>query len=174
MDKPAEPAKTSVASAPPAVDSYGNLIIPLLTRQLTVADLAGEWGEGDTRMATAYYSANTGNYVGTDRVAFKTKSTITKNGGYSNDFFEIRNGKKLSDKTTGTISIDGRVFSMKNTKYNYVSRYVIRGWVELPDMTILRVAGPWNDNEEIPERIFTDPPDVYMNKAENWVRKKKK
>ena len=78
------------------------------------------------------------------------------------------------DITTGTISIDGRVFSIKDTKYNSVSRYVIRGWVELPDMTILRVAGPWNDNEEIPERIFTDPPDVYMNTAMNWVRKKKK
>ncbi len=63
---------------------------------------------------------------------------------------------------------------MKDTKSNSVSRYVIRGWLELPDMTILRVAGPWYDNQEIPERIFTDPPDIYMQKAENWARKKKK
>jgi len=46
--------------------------------------------------------------------------------------------------------------------------------VELPDMTILRVSGPWSSSQEIPERIFTDPPNVYMNTAENWVRRKKK
>jgi len=134
---------------------------------------AGEWEEG-AYLSTAYYSSNTGKYVGNDRLAFRIKYAITRNGGYTSDFFEVRNGKPLRDITTGTISIDGRVFSMKDTKRNSVSRYVIRGWLELPDMTILRVAGPWNDNQEIPERIFTDPPDVYMNKAENWVRKKKK
>jgi len=175
MDKPAEPAKTSVASAPPAVDSYGNLIIPLLTRQLTVADLAGEWGEGDTRMATAYYSANTGNYVGTDRVAFKTKSTITKNGGYSNDFFEIRNGKKLSDKTTGTISIDGRVISIismnNDTKRNSTSSYVVIGWLDLPDMTLMSLSSNfWGG--EIPEQFFTNL-SPQNSHSSIWIRKKK-
>ena len=29
-------------------------------------------------------------------------------------------------------------------------------------MTILKVAGPWFDDQEIPERTFTDPPDSYM------------
>ncbi len=175
MDKPAEPAKTSVASAPPAVDEDGNLIIPVPTRQLTISDLAGEWGEGDTRLATAYYSSNTGNYVGTDRVAFKTKHAITMNGGYLNDFFEIRNGKKLSDKTTGTISIDGRVITIikmnNETKRNSTSSYIVYGWLDLPDMTLMKLSiNFWG--REIPEQVFTNYDPKYTNSV-TWIRKKK-
>jgi hypothetical protein len=27
---------------------------------------------------------------------------------------------------------------------------------QLPDMTILKIAGPWYDDQEIPEEMFTD------------------
>lgn len=39
-------------------------------------------------------------------------------------------------------------------------------------MTILKVAGPWFDDQEIPERTFTDPPDSYML-TWKWVRVEK-
>lgn len=168
LDKPAAPAKTSTAPAPAAVDGNGKLIIPLPTRQLTVADLAGEWGEGDSRIATAYYSANTGDYVGTDRLAFRTKHAITQSGGYLNDFFEIRNGRKLSDKTTGTVAINGSVFSIVRGKS--ISKYVIRGWLELPDATLMKITGPWYDGE-IPPQVFTSL-EHAANLDSIWVRKK--
>lgn len=168
MDKLAPPASTSSVSAPPAVDANGKLIIPLPARQLTVADLAGEWGEGDSRIATAYYSANTGNYVGTDRLAFRTKHAITQSGGYLNDFFEIRNGRKLSDKTTGTVAINGSVFSIVRGRSK--SKYVIRGWLELPGATLMKITGPWYEGE-IPPEVFTSL-EHAANLDSIWVRKK--
>jgi hypothetical protein len=98
------------------------------------------------------------------------RKTIDGDGRYTNDFFEVRNGKKLSDVTTGTITISGRLISIrqKNTM-----KYVIRGWLELPDMTVLKVAGPWYDSQEIPERVFTDfGPDSRFILTAKWVRKK--
>lgn len=179
MDKASAPANNTAAAAPlttaPTLDEDGALIIPLITRQLTMADLAGEWGEGDTRLATAYFSSSTGNYVGTDRVAFTSKNTITKNGGYSNDLFAIRNGKKERDITTGTISIDGRVLTIvtmnNDTKRNSTSSHVVYGWLDLPDMTIMKISiNFWG--REIPEQVFTNYDPKYTN-AVTWIRKKK-
>lgn len=174
MDKPAAPASTSSAPAPAAVDASGKLIIPLPTRQLTVADLAGEWAEGDTYLSTAYYNSNTGDYVGRDRLAFRIKYAITRTGGYSHDFFAIRNGKKILDKSTGTVAINGSVFTISvmnnDTKRNSVKRYVIRGWLELPDATLLKITGPWYDGE-IPPQVFTSL-EHAANLDSIWVRKK--
>ncbi len=169
MDKPAAPASTSSASVSPAVDENGKLIIPVPTRQLTVADLAGAWGEDDTYLSTAMYNSNTGDRVGNDRLAFRSKNTITKNGGYTNDFFAVRNGIALSDKTTGTVTINGSVLYINQGKSK--SKYVIRGWLELPDATLLKITGPWYDGE-IPPQVFTDLAiGVILDKI--WVRKKK-
>ena len=174
MDKPAAPASTSSAPAPAAVDANGKLIIPLPTRQLAVADLAGEWAEGDTYLSTAYYNSNTGDYVGRDRLAFRTKYAITRTGGYSHDFFAIRNGKKIIDKSTGTVAINGSIFTISvmnnDTKRNSVQRYVIRGWLELPDATLLKITGPWYDGE-IPPQVFTSL-EHAANLDSIWVRKK--
>ena len=93
---------------------------------------------------------------------------FTRNGGYLNDFFAIRNGQKIIDKTVGTFAVNGRVLSIK---HKGTAKYVIRGWLELPDMTILRVCGPWFDNDVIPENIFTNP-EQGANLNKDWVRKK--
>jgi hypothetical protein len=45
------------------------------------------------------------------------------------------------------------------------------GWLELPDMTILEVCGPWYSDQEIPSEIFTNP-DQGANLNSRWVRKK--
>lgn len=169
MDKIAPASNTTVAN-PPALDSDGNLVIPEPTRQLTIADLVGEWGDNPGRIATTYVDRSSGAYAGTDSLHFTSKWTIDGNGRYTNDFFEVRNGKKLRDITTGTITIVGRLISIK---HKGTAKYVVRGWLELPNMTILKVAGPWYDNQEIPERIFTDfSEDSRFILTTKWVRKK--
>lgn len=165
MDKIVSPKNNT--SSPQIVD--GKLIIPMPTTQLTVADLAGEWGEGDFRITTAYVERSSGAYVGTDSLSFTNKWSLTGNGEWSNNYFEIRNGKKLSDITKGTFAINGRVFSMKREKST--SYFVIRGWLELPDGTMFKIVGPWYNEQDIPENIFTNPEQgANLNKI--WVRKK--
>lgn len=150
------------------LDRYGNVFIPPPTAQLTVADLAGEWGEESGLISTTYVNRSDGSYAGTDHLAYRSKMSITANGGYKNDFFAIRNGKKEIDKTTGTISIVGSTIFIKQKG---LTKYVIRGWLELPNMTILKVCGPWFDNQEIPAEIFSNP-EQGANLNKNWVRKK--
>ncbi|MCA1633142.1 MAG: hypothetical protein LC802_05330 [Acidobacteria bacterium] len=122
------------------------------------------------RIATTYVNRSDGAYAGTDSLHFTSTWTIDKNGRYTNDFFEVRNGKKLRDVTTGTITIVGRLISIK---HKGTAKYVVRGWLELPDMTILKVAGPWYDDQEIPEKFFTDfGEDSRFFLTTKWVRKK--
>ncbi|CAN5633066.1 hypothetical protein BH24ACI2_BH24ACI2_04760 [soil metagenome] len=169
MGKPAAPANnTTTAAAPPTLDSDGKLVIPPLARHLTVADLAGEWEENSGLISTQYVYRDTGSYAGSDHLAYRNKMKIDKNGGYTNDFFEVRNGKALRDITTGTVTIVGRVLTIKGKD---ATKYVIRGWLELPDMTVLKVVGPWYNDQEIPENIFTNPKQGE-NLATIWVRKK--
>jgi hypothetical protein len=173
MDKTMVPAENTTATAPAnaaTFDSDGNLVIPQPTRDLTIADLVGAWGDNPGRIATTYVDRSSGSYVGTDSLHFTSNWTIERNGRYTNDFFEVRNGKKLRDITTGTITIVGRLISIT---HKGTAKYVVRGWLELPNMTILKVAGPWYDQQEIPERIFTDfSEDSRFILTTKWVRKK--
>lgn len=166
MDKATVPANNTASVAPAYVN--GKLVIPLPAGQLTITDLAGEWGEDAQRISTTYVYRDSGNYAGTDSLSFRSKMAFTRNGGYMNDFFAIRNGQKIIDKTVGTFAVNGRVLSIK---HKGTAKYVIRGWLELPDMTILRVCGPWFDDDVIPENIFTNP-DQGANLNKDWVRKK--
>lgn len=164
LDKPAEPV--TPATEPPSTQN-GKVFIPMPSRQLTVADLEGEWGE-TAGFSTTYVDRYTGAYAGTDSLHFRNKMTITRNGGFVSDFFAIQNGKKIIDKTTGTVSINGRTLSIRQ---NNTAKYVIRGWLELADMTILTVCGPWYDDDVIPEAIFTSN-EQGANLNANWIRKK--
>ena len=94
--------------------------------------------------------------------------TITAGGRYYNDFFAIQNGRKIKEDTAGTVAINGRVLiiSDRNTR-----KYVIRGWLELPDITILEICGPWYNDDVIPADIFTNP-NQGANLDSKWVRKK--
>ena len=166
LDKTAGPAINTASTVPAFVN--GKLVIPLPSRQLTVSDLAGEWGEDAQRISTTYVYRSSGNYAGTDSLSFRSKMAFTRNGGYLNDFFAIRNGQKEIDKSVGTFTINGRVLSIK---HKGTAKYVIRGWLDLPDITILRVCGPWFDDDVIPENIFTNP-EQGANLNKDWVRKK--
>lgn len=170
MDKGVAPANSAAATAPVTLDRWGHIFIPQPTRQLTVADLVGNWGDNPGRISTVYVNRDTGNYAGTDSLAFTSNWTFGANGRYVNDFFEIRNGKKLSDVTGGTFAIAGRLLTITHKD---TSKYVIRGWLELPDITILKVAGPWFNDQVIPDKIFTDfSPDSEYMLTKSWVRKK--
>jgi len=168
------PATASVSSSsssasvagPPRVDDYGHIIVTPPTRQLTLADIAGQWGENEG-INIRYVNRYSGTYAGADSLHYRSKMTFTAAGGYYDDFYAIQNGKMIKEKSAGSISINGRVLTLHTSN---PSRYVIRGWLELPDMTILEVCGPWYE-DAIPQEIFTNPAQgANLNKK--WVRKK--
>ena len=160
----------TVADAPTSAEPQlkdGKLVIPMPTRQLTISDIVGEWGE-TTGLNTRYVERYTGTYAGFESLHFRNKMTITADGGYANDFFAISNGRKVSENTSGQVTIVGRVLSIRQRN---TAKYVIRGWLELPDMTVLTVCGPWYGDDVIPEAIFSNP-DQGSNLDKNWIRKK--
>lgn len=165
-DKNAAPTNNTTTTQTPAYDSNGKLIIPAPTRQLTVADFAGEWGEDSKRLSTTYVYRSSGAYAGSDNLTFRSKMTITQNGGYYNDFYAIQNGKKILENTNGTISVNGLVFSITQRD---TQKFVIRGWLELPDMTIMILCGPLYD-EDIARHIANPEQGANLNNI--WVRKK--
>jgi hypothetical protein len=154
------------AAAPPQTVN-GRLVIPLPTRQLTIADLAGQWGQSDG-INTRYVYRDSGTYAGSDSLHFKSKMTLTAAGGFLDDFYAIQNGKMIKEKTAGSFAINGRILVIKQRN---IAKYVIRGWLELPDMTILEICGPWYDDDAIPEAIFTNP-QQGANLDKKWVRTK--
>ncbi len=160
------PANKRSGANPATFDSNGNLIIPQPRSPLTVADLAGEWGQESGLITTTYVDRSDGSYAGSDHLAFRSKMSITSSGEYKNDFFAVRNGKKEIDNTTGTIRVVGSTIFIKETG---LTKYVVRGWLELPNMTILTICGPWFDDQEIPSEIFTNP-EQGANLNKNWVR----
>jgi hypothetical protein len=163
---PVAPVATAPGTTTPRTEN-GRLVIPPPSRQLTVADLAGQWGENDG-INTRYVDRQTGAYAGFESLHFTNKMTITAQGGFYNDFFAIQNGRKIKEDTKGTIAISGRVLTIRDGN---PQKYVIRGWLELPDMTILEICGPWYNNDEIPAEIFSNP-NQGANLNRRWVRKK--
>ena len=135
--------------------------------QLTIADIAGEWGEA-SGFNTRYVDRATGVYAGADSVHFTQKMTFTSSGGFADDFFGLSNGRKITGNTTGTVTIVGRVLTIHRKGQ---AKYVIRGWQELANMTVLNVCGPWYDDQPIPEHVFTVP-DSSVNLDKTWIRKK--
>ena len=94
--------------------------------------------------------------------------TFTAGGGYYDDFYAIQNGKMIKEKAVGSVAVNGRVLTIKGTN---LSKYVIRGWLELPNMTIMEVCGPWYNDDVIPAEIFSNPAQgANLNKK--WARKK--
>lgn len=158
------PQAPAAAATPP---DGAKLVIPPLTRQITMSDLVGEWEE-TARFSTTYVYRSSGSYAGSDTLAFRSKMSFTRDGRYLNDFFAIKNGEKIIDKTAGTAVIKGTILSIMRKG---TAKYVMRGWLNLPDATVLTVCGPWFDDDVIPERVFNDP-EYGVNLNKNWVRNK--
>jgi hypothetical protein len=162
-------ASSSAPTQKPALqfDSYGHLLIPPPTRQLTLADIVGQWGESEG-INERYVDRYTGAYAGTDSLHYKIKMTFTSDGGYYDDFYAIQNGRMIKEKNAGSVAISGRVLVIKD---RHLTKYVIRGWLELANMTILEVCGPWYDDDAIPQEIFNNPLQG-ANLDKKWVRTK--
>jgi hypothetical protein len=158
---------TSTSSPALQFDDYGHLLIPAPTRQLTSADIVGEWGESDG-INERYVDRYTGAYAGADSLHYKSKMTFSSDGRYYDDFYAIQNGKLIKEKSAGSVRINGSVLLIKDTN---LRKYVIRGWLELPNMTILEVCGPWYGDDEIPQEIFNNPRQG-ANLDKKWVRMK--
>jgi hypothetical protein len=161
-----QPADAAAEPAPGA--DGGKLVIPPPERPLTLTDLAGEWQHED-RISTTYVDRQTGAYAGSDNLAFRETWVINVTGGISSHFFAIRNGQRILDETTGTIKLsDGRILDVR---IGSPASYVVRGWLELPSMTVLKIVGPFYDGE-IPQEIL-DNPEQGGNLNQHWIRKTK-
>jgi len=147
----------------PVISDGGRLVVPAPSRTIVVADLAGEWGRNDG-INTTYLDRYTGAYAGTDSIHFTEKWVITSNGTISLDFFGIQNGKRIIEKSSGVVALSAGVLAIKMANEQ---RYVLRGWLESPDRTVMKLNGPWYD--DIPADILSNP-EQGANLDKNWVR----
>jgi hypothetical protein len=167
-DETGAPPAAPATPAPGAGDTV-KLVVPPPTRQLTIADLVGEWRHED-RISTTYVDRTTGAYAGSDNLAMRTGWTITAKGVVSEHFFAIRNGKKIVDEQVGTIKVlPGNILEVK---IGSGPQYLIRGWVQLPAMSVMRLCGPFYEGG-VPQDILADP-GKGVNLEQHWVRLAKK
>lgn len=151
------------APAPPAND--GRLLVPAPTRVMVMADLAGQWGRNDG-INTTYVDRHTGAYAGTDSIHFTEKWVFTADGTVSLDFFGIQNGRKIVEKSSGRVTLSAAgILAIRMTNEQ---RYVLRGWLDASDMTVMTLNGPWYDGD-IPASILTNPAQG-TNLDQRWVR----
>jgi hypothetical protein len=133
-------------------------------RQVSVADLAGNWGRNDG-INTRLVDRSTGAYTGTDSIHFTEKWEIGEGGTIALDFYGIHNGRRIAEKSSGTVTLSPEgilVIRMTNEQ-----RYVLRGWEDAPDMTVMTLNGPWY--EFIPPEILANPAQG-ANLDQRWVR----
>ena len=146
------PAQTTPAAARP---------------QVTVADLAGDWGRNDG-INTRYVDAHTGTYAGTDSIHFTESWTIGADGTIALDFLGIHNGRRISEATTGTVTLspDGILVIRKPNE----QRFVLRGWETAGDTTVMTLNGPWYGS--IPADVLANPA-IGANLDQRWVRRRR-
>ncbi len=150
------------SNQPIEVYNYGRLALSPPSRQLTLADLAGNWGE-NSGMNKIYVYKSSGAYARSDSLHSTQEMTIASDGGYFNDFASLQNNTSIKEKATGIISINGTVLTLRQKDTTY---FIIRGWLETPDMTIMVICQV--AEEQIQE--FLRVSDAGHNAT--WVRKK--
>jgi hypothetical protein len=161
------PAPGPSVAAPP-----GKLEIPPPARPLRPADLAGDWKQGESTSITNYVSASTGAYAGYDSIATRESWAITARGAIKTEFFGVTSGRigtrAVSEKHAGTISLsaDGAVLQIQ-TEGGRRTKYVVRGWLDGPNGTVLKLNGPWY--ADIDPEILADPHKGW-NLDSLWVR----
>jgi hypothetical protein len=159
----ADPGAVARAQTP----GGGRLVIPPPTRTIAVADLAGEWGYDDG-ISERYVDRTTGAYAGSDTLRFREKWLITAKGAISLDFFAIQNGRKIVQKSAGVVSLSAdRIMVIRMTNEQ---KYLVRGWLDTPTMTVMKLNGPWYA-DGIPADIISNPAQG-TNLDLQWVRLK--
>ena len=136
--------------------------------QVSLADLVGAWGRNDG-INTRYVDRATGAYAGTDSIHFTEQWEIGAGGTITLDFYGIHDGRRIAEKSTGTVALssDG-ILAIRMTNEQ---RYVLRGWQDAPDMTVMTLNGPWYDS--IPPEIVSNPAQG-ANLDQRWVRMRRR
>jgi hypothetical protein len=175
-DQAAAPPATTTTAQPAAA---GKLTVGAPDHAIKVGELAGEWTQDDHVM-TSYVSSSTGSYGGYSSVATSEKWTIDGKGNMSSKFNATSSSSRsgtyqISENTAAVITIDGDTLTITPAKgKGSVSHYLLRGWEQRPDVTVLKINGPYYDKgvEDI-DHLRRDP--AYARNLDKfWVRVTKK
>jgi len=158
----------------PTYDAYKNLIVPPPQRAITQADLAGEW-KNTGRSLKGYVNTSTGGYAGYSAIVAETAWSIDAKGNLSQMYNGVHASNagggtfQVNGNTTGTLTIAGdRVLSVV-TRSGAPKYYLLRGWFVGPELTVMRINGPYYNAKDIGDDVRSDK--VGGNLDELWVRK---
>jgi hypothetical protein len=154
--------------------SYGSLVVPPPDRQLTQADLAGEWDQG-AGTVTNYADASTGNYTGYRSIQTATHWSIDGDGKLVEKWRGATTSSTggahgMSEDSTGSTTMLGNNtirISRDPNQYHQdvqVQDYIVVGWFQGQDQIVMEIQGP-----------YSDPPtqDDYANVKSNSYRNDK-
>jgi hypothetical protein len=144
-------------------------------KPLSLADLAGEW-RTDDQAISHYVNASTGAFADFDAIQYAWKLTITAKGAIDTEFRGVQTTRSTAAFTTEkhhaqiTVKPDGTIHVHVKAGEGNDWDYLVRGiWVG-PDVTIIKVAGPyWSTG--IPDDVRKNP---SYGVSEYWVRKNAK
>lgn len=168
---------TETVTVPASNDNAPVDEIPAPARPLTVADLVGEWKHGGNSIKS-YVNATTGNYSGYGAVVADETWTINGKGVLLDDYNGVSSGNfgthQVSATTTARITIKGSLLYIQPKPGEGALRiYIIRGFRVTPELTLLRIVGPWSDTQPPTDEEINDP-NKAGNLQEIWVRQTKK
>lgn len=83
------------------------------------------------------------------------------------DRFALHNARKIVEKSKGTVTLSNGILMIK---IQNPQQYVLRGWHDGPNGTVMVLNGPWYE-EGVPARILSDP-EYGTNQDKRWLRKR--
>ena len=170
---PPAPTSGSKETMTPTYDAYNNLIVPPPQRAITQADLVGEW-KNTGKSIKGYVNTSTRGYAGYSAVVADKAWSIDAKGNLR----QMYNGVHVSNAGGGTFQVNGdaigtltiasdRVITV--AKGDAPQYFLLRGWFVGPELTVMRITGPFYDVKDISDDIRSDK--VGGNLDEMWVRK---
>jgi hypothetical protein len=167
------PAKSNEIMQP-TYDAYNNLIVPPPQRAITQADLAGEW-KATGKSLKGYVNTSTGGYAGYSAVVADQQWIVDAKGGLVSKYNGVHASNagggtfQVNNDTTGTLLIaNDRVITVAR-KGDVKVFYLLRGWFVGPELTIMRINGPYYDVKQIDDGTRQDKRSGNLD--ELWVRK---
>lgn len=154
---PAAPGGDAVMQ--PQFDSYGTQILPLPTRRITLADLAGTWAQDDGS-SKAYVDSN-GVYAGHSSVSTRTTWKIDAKGNVTSAFTGVTTGigggYAHDENTTGKLAFDDRGLVVLTWKGAARQSYILRGWFVGKDVVVMNLIGPFYDSSQPTNEQLANP-----------------
>jgi hypothetical protein len=171
---PAPPASSpSLTQGEPVKGTREKLEVPPPARPLTFADLAGEWSNDDS--VITHYATYRGDYAGYQSIATREKWVFDGKGGVFSAFNGITSGREgtrqINEKKAGTVTFSQGIVMTLGWRGAAQPSFVIRGWRELPGLTVLLLNGPWYGGA-IPADVLADR-SRGTNLNSYWIRKSK-